>query len=457
MPSSPHDSNLSPGDVRTFLAKVLPDALLTEAALNSVYEPLLLIRTKHAIVAFAFATDELRQSYDALYGSFKNYYAGQRGQWDALDISFVFCVQPGAPQFDHFCSNVETDVYFCRKFVVPLKVPLDVSLARLPFLPLTPSHGQSLRPVSAQTFLRQCGVPAVLAKCLVFQQERSPEGIVEDCVGGKFAEPRELVPASNAPVIQKDWAMEPIRLETVEIRNFRAYRKPQIFAIGADVTVLYGPNGFGKTSFFDAVDFAVTGGIGRLKSQSEAKFAKTARHLDSQSEESIVSLSFRYNDRVRRVTRSVSNRKQALLDDRPTDRKAILAELTGGHIPATDRIENFVNLFRASHLFSQEQQEFSKDFHDDCRLSAEIVSRMPMPTNKSRSFWSRSPRKRRNSNGSARPPRNTLTSRRSSRKSMPFRQSSSRRALQRDHKSPTRPWYGAGAPRSSPGTLKVKM
>ena len=376
MLSSPHDPNLGPGDVRTFLANVLPSARLTDAAVNAAYEPLLLMQTKHAIAAFAFANGDLRQSYEALYGSFKNYYAEQRGQWDALDLAFVFCVQPGAPQFDHFCSNVETDVYFCRKFVVPLTAPLGASLARLPFLPLTPLHGQSLRPVSAQTFLQQCGVPALLAKFLVIQHERSPEGIVEDCTSGKFGGPRQLAPVGNAPVIQKEWATEPVRLETVEIRNFRAYRKPQMFAIGADVTVLYGPNGFGKTSFFDAVDFAVTGGIGRIKSRSEAKFAKTARHLDSRSEESIVSLSFRCNGAVRKVSRSVSNRRKALLNDRPTDRKAILAELTGGHIPATDRVENLVNLFRASHLFSQEQQEFARDFQNDCRLSAQIVSRM---------------------------------------------------------------------------------
>jgi DNA repair protein SbcC/Rad50 len=72
----------------------------------------------------------------------------------------------------------------------------------------------------------------------------------------------------------------------------------------------------------------------------------------------------------------VGNRKQALLDGRATDRKAILSELTGSAIPAADRVENFVSLFRASHLFSQEQQELTKDFQGECQLSADIVSRM---------------------------------------------------------------------------------
>ncbi len=207
------------------------------------------------------------------------------------------------------------------------------------------------------------------------QHERSPEGIVEDCTTGKFGEPRPVSAASTAPVVQSERPIERVRLEGLEIQNFRAYRKPQTFALGADVTVLYGPNGFGKTSFFDAVDFAITGGIGRVESRRQSDFAKTARHLDAGSEESTVSLTFRSNGVVRKITRSVSNRKQALLDNRPTDRKAILSELTGGDIPATDRVENFVSLFRASHLFSQEHQELTKDFQDDC-LSVAIVSRM---------------------------------------------------------------------------------
>jgi exonuclease SbcC len=158
--------------------------------------------------------------------------------------------------------------------------------------------------------------------------------------------------------------------------NFRAYRRLQTFALGADVTVLYGPNGFGKTSFFDAIDFAVTGGIGRADSRRQSDFAKTAQHLDAGTEESTVALTFRSRGAVREIVRSVRDRKHAQLDDQVTDRKGVLTALTGSNTPTTDRVENFVSLFRASHLFSQEQQELTKDFQDDCRLSADIVSRM---------------------------------------------------------------------------------
>lgn len=346
------------------------------AALDAEQQPLVLLQTKHVMAAFAFSNGDMNRSYEALYGSFKSYYTEQHGKWDGLDLAFVFCVRPDIPNLDRFSSNVETDVYFCRKFVVPLAEPLGSSLSRLPFLPLTPLSGQSLRPASAQTFLQQCGVPAVLAQFLVVPRERSPERIVEDCMRGDFGETRKLTPVTGAPISQLEHSAESIKLEAVTIKNFRAYRRAETFSLGSDVTVLYGPNGFGKTSFFDAVDFAVTGEIGRIKYSSEAHFKKTAQHLDSKSEESSVSLSFWCNGALRKVTRTVSDRKQALLDGRSTDRKTILGELTGGDIPATDRVENFVSLFRATHLFNQEQQELTKDFQEDCRLSSEIVSRM---------------------------------------------------------------------------------
>jgi exonuclease SbcC len=160
------------------------------------------------------------------------------------------------------------------------------------------------------------------------------------------------------------------------IKNFRAYRKPQTFAFGSDVTVLYGANGFGKTSFFDAVDFAATGEIGRIKPHGDEHFKKMAPHLDSKPEESTVSLSFWCNGALRKIARTVSDRKYAILDGIRTDRKRILGELTGGDFLAADRVENFVSLFRATHLFNQEQPELTKDFQDDCRLPSEIVARM---------------------------------------------------------------------------------
>ncbi len=376
MTNSPHNFYSDSIALSSYLKNILPKSQLTDVPINNIYQPLLLLQTDRLIAAFAFSNGDMRKSYEVLYNGFKNYYIEQQGRWDASDLAFVFLVQPSMPDFDHFCSNIETDVYFCRKFVIPFTSSFHLSLARLPFLPLTLINGKSIRPASAQTFLQQCGVPPVLAKYLVVQYERGYERIVEDCISGKFGKPKDLVAIANTPVIQSDQNIKPIRIETVTIENFRAYRKQQTFEIGTDVTVLYGPNGFGKTSFFDAIDFVVTGEIGRLDLSNEKHFVRVVQHLDTKSDESVVSISFRSNGVVRKIQRNVKDRKQALLDGQLTDRKAILIELTGGNIAAADRVENFVSLFRASHLFSQEQQELTRNFNDNCELPAETVSRM---------------------------------------------------------------------------------
>ena len=376
MPTSPHSPRLGTGALRTYLQSALPNSQLSVGAVTSAYEPLLLLQATHTLAAFALSNGDMRKSYEALYGGFKKYCAEQQGHLDEMDLAFVFCVQPGVPDLDSFCSNVETNVYFCRKFVVELAQPLGASLARLPFLPLTPLHGHTLRPPSAQTFLQQSGVPAVLAQYLVVPGERSPERIVEDCTSGTFGEPKLLKPTPTESLLDGDGAAVSVQLETVSIENFRAYRKRQTFEVGADVTVLYGPNGFGKTSFFDAVDFGATGGIGRIESLRDSNFVKTVQHLDSFSEDGVVSLSFRRDGAARKVTRTIRNRNHPSLDGHSSDRKAVLSELTGGGIPGADRIANFVSLFRATHLFSQEQQELTKHFQTTCELPGDIVARM---------------------------------------------------------------------------------
>ena len=223
--------------LRTYLEAVVPDAHLSDAEVNSAYPRVLLFQTKHFLAAFAFSNGDVRKSYDVLYGGFKSHFVSQPGKWDAFDLAFVFCVRPGVPNLDRFCATVETDVYFCRKFVVPLTMPLAHSLASLPFLPLTPIHGTSLRPASAETFLQQCGLHAELAKCVVVQYERKPERIVEDCISDGFGEPRSLTRPKDRPIMHSQRRFEPVTLDTVTIKNFRAYRSPQTFAIGADVTL----------------------------------------------------------------------------------------------------------------------------------------------------------------------------------------------------------------------------
>ena len=188
----------------------------------------------------------------------------------------------------------------------------------------------------------------------------------------------ELAPSGSGPEeIVGSGEGAAVGVESITIQNIRAYREPQVFDLSAPVTVLYGPNGFGKTSLFDAIDFVATGGVGRLGlSATTDRFAKAITHLDAEPQEAVVSLTFRANGDRHSVTRRVATRMLAELDEAGADRKTVLAALTGGGVGFADRIENVVSLFRATHVFSQEHQELGREFHDDCRLPPQVLSRM---------------------------------------------------------------------------------
>ena len=83
-----------------------------------------------------------------------------------------------------------------------------------------------------------------------------------------------------------------MKFRKVKIQAFRAYNKVEDgtfdFSLSneqnADFVSLYAPNGFGKTSFFDAVEFGFTDSIDRflknIKLNKDA--AKSERQLNTQ-------------------------------------------------------------------------------------------------------------------------------------------------------------------------------
>ena len=376
MPDSQIETSEIATGIRAYLRTLLPTAEISSANTTLALPPLLLLRTNHNVAAFALPNGNWRTDYDTLYAGFKDLCNQRQRDWGQLDVNFIFCLPHPDEDFDAFCSEVETDVYFCRKFVIPLDRDMPQALARLPFLPLDPLDGGGLRPDSAQIFLQRHGVSALLARYLVLPHQRGPQEIVNDCLAQQLGDPVTSLPLSRTSTLAADHSQEPIRIKTIEIENFRAYRNPQVFDIASDVTVLYGPNGFGKTSFFDAIEFAVTGNIGRLDALSDNQFQKAATHLDSEPSKSVVTIMAANSTTTMRVQRSVGAPNRATLNGERKDRKAILAALTGAGSPGTERIDHLVRLFRATHQFNQETQELTREFQKDCRLKADIVSRM---------------------------------------------------------------------------------
>ncbi|MEW5698334.1 AAA family ATPase [Pseudomonas synxantha] len=57
-----------------------------------------------------------------------------------------------------------------------------------------------------------------------------------------------------------------LNIKKLILENFKAFKYHQFDIASSNLAVLDGPNGFGKTSFFDAVELLLTGDIGRYKS-----------------------------------------------------------------------------------------------------------------------------------------------------------------------------------------------
>ncbi|PEL43855.1 AAA family ATPase [Bacillus wiedmannii] len=68
-----------------------------------------------------------------------------------------------------------------------------------------------------------------------------------------------------------------LKLQSIELEAFRAYKDIGYFDFtlptgeAANLVVIYAPNGFGKTSFFDAVEWAFTGKINKISENSRIK------------------------------------------------------------------------------------------------------------------------------------------------------------------------------------------
>lgn len=364
--------NTLPAALKAALGDAISNADLSEVRLVENCPPLVFLQRGHALEAFAFGSEA---DYAPLYTAFKKHFMAQGASWATKDVSFIYCLPSGLSATEEFCSKVEVDVYFCRKFVVQLQQDIAGSLTRLPFLPLERIKGASIRPPSAQALLRSRNVKAELASRLVVPGTGA-QTLLQACLEEKYGQPSGLTTGSVDAVqaVPEEPRSQSV-LRSISIQNFRAYRAPKEFPLGSAVTVLYGPNGFGKTSFFDAVDFVVTGGVHRFPKGAPA-FAKAAKHLDCGDEPTTVSLTFERAGKTHTIVRDLAEPNKAMLDGQPKERKDILALLTGGELSASDRVENLVALFRATHLFSQDRQALTEEIAESCQLPGDLVSRM---------------------------------------------------------------------------------
>ncbi|MGM2839194.1 AAA family ATPase [Bacillus cereus group sp. Bce002] len=74
-------------------------------------------------------------------------------------------------------------------------------------------------------------------------------------------------------------------LKTISIQNFRNYKGEHKFYLNSKINILYGNNGNGKSSFFDAIEWCLTGNIGRFIKRDKQAIAN--KHIELEEECSV--------------------------------------------------------------------------------------------------------------------------------------------------------------------------
>lgn len=350
--------------------------------ISGAESPLFMVLTvKNHKVGFATINGKPKTDYTEALESFKDIYATNAAEWADYDLTLILCKKKSDEPSDEFCNWIEVEPYFCRKFVVDLTKDLNHELKRLPFIPLSKEiAGVYKTPIDAQTFLTASTMDSNLARYLVSPYVRSADRIIKDSLQGEVGKPNWQPVDIERFISLKKIKTRPVRLEKLQINNFRAFRGTHDFDLDANLVVIFGPNGLGKTSLFDAIDFACTGSIARFEERfrlNNERLLNIFKHLDASIENSNVIITVHENGNTKQIARNMNNRKQADITGVLTDRTKTLMTLTGLlEKPINTHIDNLIHLFRASHLFGQEYQSLTSTFREDSILPEDVVSRM---------------------------------------------------------------------------------
>ncbi|MFH0813015.1 MAG: SMC family ATPase [Pseudomonadota bacterium] len=248
------------------------------------------------------------------------------------------------------------DRYVCRKFVLNVNGgDIRDVLGDLPFWP--PGDLISGLPTSVVAGVREA-VKGYDSRLIADLASHSPgaERIFQKILEGTYSstgEPSRSEEAITPRVIQSLQT----KLEALDITDFRGIRRlrPEDMPLAGDVVFVYGPNGVGKTSIVDAVEWAISGQVSRLARGSAKGGLDPIINVfaDKGEAQVICHLSNR---------QPICRRKRGRLTERrigshsAADDRAIIDHVVGTKAPSPEArlgIGRLRDLFRGSHILSQ--------------------------------------------------------------------------------------------------------
>jgi DNA repair protein SbcC/Rad50 len=296
----------------------------------------------------------LADTYVRAQGEIARAQSSNEGKWPR-DLNLILLLDSDTAPISATIRELVDDRFVCRKFVLSVNGrEIRNVLTDLPFWPpgdlvraMTPSVATGVQEtVSGYD-------PRLIADLASHSPgaERISKKIQEASYhfdGGSLEDPsiQELAPT----------AVGHNKLAAVEITNFRGVRSLQRnkMSLASDVVFIYGPNGVGKTSIADAVEWAITGQIERLQ-KIPSQRPNPLINVFSNNGQATVTCHLSSGDYI---SRSYDGRKvlRSIHSESVSEDRALIDYVVGTKAAAPEvrlRIERLRDLFRGSHILSQ--------------------------------------------------------------------------------------------------------
>lgn len=256
------------------------------------------------------------------------------------------------------------DEYVCRKLIFPIdSTPekLKENILKFPFFPLDIS-------VIAEQKIPKDVVGALLETDFDQQlisditKRIIPSQIVRKIMNSEYKErvKRGVVERPEVPHIVSQSTR---KLKWSNIENFRGIGNKVHLDLDADIIAIYGPNGTGKTSVFDAIEWAVTGQVERLQKpikDVDIKVKDILINLFHKDKPAEVNIELNINGKTKNVKRTLLSselgKSQVVIDNRKVQDKTTIAVVTGNESlkSKTMDVRRLRDCFSASHILKQD-------------------------------------------------------------------------------------------------------
>ena len=276
--------------------------------------------------------------------------------------------------------KIERDEFYCRKFVYPIEDENNI-IEKLPFgSPLT-FQIKRRNFVTAEKTLINLGMDRIRAQILTkkFISDELKEQAIE------YFRNFKLEKSVRDSIIKDKVIKNNVRLKEMKVQGFRIYGKEETFDLDADLVVLYGANGLGKTSFFDAFEYGLTEEIKRFsKKEDKSDIIKMIKNFAVDNNDDVkIRLKFEVSsengsedfmfERIMKQTRV--NLFQPEGGTKKEETKNVLNKITQKNISL--KKDEIVKLFRATHIYNQDNSELTENaIKGSSSISNEILGRM---------------------------------------------------------------------------------